>query len=91
MIYLRSIPDTMEQAPFTFGTIADGEDFTDRIEETKRLATNFLNGTNTMLISPRRWGKSSLVRHAAEETLRKQKDIRFCFIDLFNVRTEADF
>jgi hypothetical protein len=81
----------MQKAPFTFGTIARGEDFTDRIEESRRLVANFHNGVNTVLISPRRWGKSSLVRHAAQQTMLDRKDLFFCFIDLFNVRTEADF
>lgn len=79
------------EAPFTFGMIADGVDFTDRIEETKRLDTNFRSGINTVLISPRRWGKSSLVRHASHNTIQSGSNIRFCFIDLFNVRTEAEF
>ena len=79
------------KTPFTFGKIALNKDFTDRVKETERLRQNFLSLTNTILISPRRWGKSSLVIKAAELVKQENKKIRFCFIDLNNVRTEEQF
>ena len=69
----------------------EGIDFTNRLEETQRLAGNFCNGINTILISPRRWGKSSLVKYASRDSIVKNKKTHFCFIDLFNIRTEAEF
>ena len=78
-------------SPFVYGRIATGENFTDREEETRSLARDFINLTNTILISPRRWGKSSLVRQAAKEAVRLNGKIRFCFLDIFNVRTEDEF
>ena len=59
------------KSPFVFGKIVLGNHFTDRETETAQLADNFCNLTNTVLISPRRWGKSSLVRRAGEEGGRK--------------------
>ena len=50
--------------PFVFGKIADGEDFTDRVVDTEKLKNNFRGLVNTIIISPRRWGKTSLVNHA---------------------------
>lgn len=79
------------KTPFTFGKIALDKDFTDRENETERLIQNFNSLANTILISPRRWGKSSLVSKAAELVTGKNKKIRFCFIDLNNVRTEEQF
>ncbi|HEX6333167.1 MAG TPA: hypothetical protein VFZ78_03010 [Flavisolibacter sp.] len=79
----------MKQAPFRYGVLAEGPTFTNRAEETRRLVTNFENGINTILVSPRRWGKSSLVKHAAAKVTRRK--VRFCFIDLFNIRTEEEF
>jgi len=79
------------ETPFVFGKIASGENFTDRKTETDRLASNFVSAVNTILISPRRWGKSSLVEKAANFTSKKNKNIKFCFIDLNNVRTEEQF
>lgn len=44
-----------------------------------------------MLISPRRWGKSSLVKAAMEELRREQSDVRVCYLDAFKVFSEEDF
>jgi uncharacterized protein len=79
------------ETPFVFGKIASDKNFTDRKDETERLVSNFVSSVNTILISPRRWGKSSLVAKAAEISSKRNKTIRFCFIDLNNVRTEEQF
>ncbi len=79
------------ETPFVFGKIAADKNFTDRKDETDRLVLNFCSSVNTIIISPRRWGKSSLVMKAADMALRKNKKIRFCFIDLNNVRSDEQF
>lgn len=43
------------------------------------------------VISPRRWGKSSLVNKAALTASKKDIKLRFVFIDLYNVRSEEEF
>ncbi len=80
-----------ERAPFVFGKLPDLDFFTNREDEMKRLNQNFLSGTNTILISPRRWGKSTLVKNAADLFVKKHKNYRYCLIDLFNIQTEEDF
>lgn len=77
-------------SPFPFGKVAWADTFIDRSPERKRLATNARSRVNTALISPRRWGKTSLVRQVAHD-LRRDRKVRFCFIDLFKVRTEQAF
>lgn len=77
--------------PFTFGKIATGDEFTNREADIQRLSNNFNAGTNSILISPRRWGKSSLVKKSAEQAAKQNKKLRFCFIDLFNIRDEEQF
>ena len=57
----------MNGQTFIFGKPVDGEYFTDREEETKRLAANFRGGVSTFLLSPRRWGKTSLVKKVMRE------------------------
>jgi hypothetical protein len=79
------------KTPFIFGKLASGNDFTNRTLELKRLAGNFIAGTNTIIISPRRWGKSSLVELAAANVTADQPKIRVIFLDLFNVRSEENF
>ncbi|MBN1927705.1 MAG: ATP-binding protein [Prolixibacteraceae bacterium] len=77
--------------PFVFGKLAIEQNFTNREQERLRLTGNFTSLINTILISPRRWGKSSLVKKAAEEIIAKNKEVRFCFMDGFNIRSEEDF
>ena len=77
--------------PFVFGSLAEQAYFTNRTTELNQLASNFLNGTNTTLISPRRWGKSSLVKAIAERLTKKHGNLRVCYVDLFNTRTEHEF
>lgn len=79
------------ETPFIYGRLVTDKNFTNRTEEIKHLSGNFSSGTNTILISPRRWGKSSLVKRTAEKTCEADKTTRFVFIDMFNVRTEEDF
>ena len=79
------------EAPFVFGKLATEENFTDRIEETDALVQNFRALTNTILISPRRWGKSSLVNKVAEIAMEQDHRLKVCHVDLFNVRNEQDF
>ncbi len=78
------------ETPFSFGKIALKNSFTNRDDERIRLETNFKSGLNTTLISPRRWGKSSLVKETAR-IMEPDKSIRFCFIDLFKVQNEEEF
>ena len=77
--------------PFIFGKVITGDQFLDREKEQERLQRNIRSHINTMLISPRRWGKSSLVRQVAERIQLEDSTIRFCFIDMFNIRKEEDF
>lgn len=79
------------ETPFVFGKIATDQNFTDRRVETERLLQNFRSLTNTIIISPRRWGKSSLVIHAAKQLLMSEENVKLCMIDLFNVREEEEF
>ncbi len=77
------------EAPFVFGVRVEGDTFTDRREETERLKANFTYGVNTILISPRRMGKTSLVDKVC--SLVESEDIRIARIDAFSCRSENDF
>lgn len=74
---------------FTFGKPAKGESFTDREKETARLVSNFKYGINTFIVSPRRWGKTSLVMKAAEEA--RSENLKIVLVDVFNCKNEAQF
>lgn len=79
------------ETPFIFGKIATEKNFTDRKLETANLVQNFSSLINTIIISPRRWGKSSLVNKAAKLAMEQDRKLRICHIDLFNVRNEENF
>lgn len=78
------------KTPFIYGVAAEERYFTDREKETKRLLLNFENGINTIIISPRRWGKTSLVNKVAEQ-MKANQQIRIVQMDAFSVRTQEDF
>jgi hypothetical protein len=76
--------------PFVYGKMAENEFFIDRENETKHLVENFKSLVNTSLISPRRWGKTSLVNKALS-VLEKEKGYFIAQVDIFNCRTEEQF
>lgn len=80
---------SMSIKPFTFGVATSGDNFTDRVEETNRLLLNFNYGVNTILISPRRWGKTSLVKKVCN--LAQSDKLKIVYLDIFSCRSEADF
>lgn len=52
--------------PFMFGTLVDGEFFTDRVTELESIQRMLDSENHLVLISPRRFGKSSLVAKAVK-------------------------
>jgi hypothetical protein len=81
----------MKDSPFLYGTTVSSHAFTNREAEIKKLSSNLLNGINTTIISPRRWGKSSLVEKVTMEIVRKNKKVRVVIIDLFSIGSEQEF
>lgn len=77
--------------PFNYGKIAEVNYFTNRTKEIKWLEMQIDAGINCILMSPRRWGKSSLVQHTANKIKKKNPKVVFCFLDLYNVRSEKEF
>ena len=57
--------------PFVYGEVVPGEAFVDREAELDRLVADLENGQKVFLISPRRYGKSSLIRQALESLRRR--------------------
>lgn len=74
---------------FMYGVSVEGENFTDRVRETKRLKLNFENGLNTVLISPRRMGKTSLIKKV-QASITNPK-IKVIYMDVYDCRSEYDF
>ncbi|MBR5254722.1 MAG: ATP-binding protein [Bacteroidales bacterium] len=79
----------MGNKPFVFGVATSGDNFTDRKKETERLLLNFQYGVNTVLISPRRWGKTSLVKKVCG--LAQSENLKVVYIDIFSCRSDREF
>ena len=82
------IQRVMEKS-FVYGVAVTDYNFTGREEETHRLKLNFENGINSILISPRRWGKTSLVDHVCRQM--EGGDIIIVRLDIFGCKSEYDF
>lgn len=67
--------------PFRYGDVATGAYFTNRTAELAELEGDIRSGQNVVIISPRRYGKTSLV-HSAIERLR-QEGVLIAYLDLF--------
>jgi uncharacterized protein len=57
--------------PFHYGSPVKGEGFTDRKVELDALVRRMLDGQNVILLSPRRYGKTSLLQRAMEGVRRR--------------------
>lgn len=79
----------MEENPFVFGKTVEGSYFTNRTKDAEHLEANLTHGINTILISPRRWGKTSLVKKVMANVIRP--DIKIIYIDVFSCKSEYDF
>ena len=72
--------------PFRFGTVVDSPYFTDRVEELSRIAEILNSRNHLVIISPRRFGKTSLVRKAVEKSGRQ-----YVFLNMQQVTSIEDF
>ncbi len=79
----------MKEKTFVYGMSVEGVNFTDREQETKRMAMDFKNGINVILISPRRMGKTSLVKRVQKEM--HPSDCIVVMMDIYDCRSEYDF
>ena len=60
----------MKGNPFKFGSVVDGPYFTDREDELRKMASYINSENHFILISPRRFGKTSLMRKIVNESER---------------------
>lgn len=81
----------MKKSPFVYGVTVSDAAFTNRENEIKRLKSNLLNNINTMIISPRRWGKTSLVEKVSQQIANKNSKIKVVNLDLFATSSQREF
>ena len=78
--------NTMEN-PFEYQRIVAGKTFVDREEELKALIEALLSGENILLYSPRRLGKSSLLKESMQRINNKRISI---YVDLWECLSEEE-
>lgn len=74
---------------FVYGVAVTDYNFTGRESEIRHLKANFENGINSILISPRRYGKTSLVNYVCRSL--SETDIIIVRLDIFGCKTEYEF
>lgn len=75
--------------PFVTNGYAGPEYFCDRVQETADIIDMLTNGNNLALISPRRYGKTDLLRHCFAQDSIKTKYYTF-IVDIYATKSLAD-
>jgi uncharacterized protein len=76
----------MKENPFKFGTVVDGIHFTDREDELAIIESHLKSENHLIIISPRRFGKTSLIRKILNES-----DRQHIYLDVQVIVSEEDF
>ena len=79
------------QNPFVYKGYEGPDYFCDRTEETETMVSGMQNGRNITLISPRRIGKTGLIKHVFHQILQQDKNAVCLYIDIFATRQLHDF
>src|SRR3989344_8040144 len=75
--------------PFYFGKEVVGESFTNRKSEIKELLSDIEQGQNIIIYSPRRYGKTSLIKRVLG--IAEERGILSFYLDLYPITNFQDF
>ena len=86
--YLNRLKNSMkERNPFLKYGYLGPEFFADREKETDMITKTLLGGNNVTLLSPRRMGKTGLIKNVFHTMQQTEKDAIFIYLDIFATRT----
>lgn len=77
--------------PFILYGYEGPEYFCDRKEETEEMVSSLRNGCNITLMSPRRYGKTGLIRHVFHKIKEQDPDAACFYIDIYATNSLYDF
>ena len=77
--------------PFVVSGYEGPDYFCNRTEETEKLVNLLRNGSNVTLVSPRKIGKTGLIKHAFYHIKELNKDAVCIYIDIFHTQNQYDF
>lgn len=72
--------------PFKYGSVVDDPHFINRVNEIKKISTLIKSENHLILISPRRYGKTSLIKKVLNETTK-----RSIYLDMQLIMSSEDF
>ncbi len=75
--------------PFTFGKVVSGDSFTDRENELREITADVLSGQNIFLYSPRRYGKTSLIKKVLANI--RDNNVIKVYVDFFQIYSRKRF
>ena len=78
---------TVSDNPFKYGSVVSREAFCNRIEEIQQLEQYIQNSQSVWLFSPRRYGKTSLIKRIFNEST----SVKTLYVDLYNIKSTDDF
>jgi AAA+ ATPase superfamily predicted ATPase len=73
------------QNPFKFGSVVTGSDFADRRRELAELVQELMDGQHLFLLSPRRYGKTSLILTLLDRL--RSRGMLVAYVDTFRTTT----
>ncbi|MCM1041356.1 MAG: AAA-like domain-containing protein [Bacteroides sp.] len=80
-----------ELNPFLISGYDKPEHFCDRQKETKSILNALKNGRDITLISPRRMGKTGLIKHTLYQAKAQNPEIKAFYIDIYPTQNLNDF
>jgi len=75
--------------PFKYGSVVSDPYFIDRENEVEDLSRSIKGGANIILYSPRRYGKTSLIKRVGEKV--REDGMTVLYLDLFKVNSREQF
>ena len=75
--------------PFVYGETVSGDNFCDRALEMEELVTDIKNGQNVIIFSPRRYGKTSLIKQVLRKV--EAQGILTFYVDLYPAINKGKF
>ncbi|MBR1933108.1 MAG: ATP-binding protein [Prevotella sp.] len=77
--------------PFVHEGYEGPDYFCDRTEETEKAISYLENGVNITLVSPRKIGKTGLIKHIFHHISAKNKETICLYIDIFSTKNQHEF
>ena len=77
--------------PFIYEGYGGPDYFCDRTEETEKIISHLQNGRNITLVSPRKIGKTGLIKHAFNRIKQENKDAICIYTDIFHTQNQYEF